>query len=446
MKLRSARKKWLGIIVMGLLVSILLGAGAQAAGWKTTSKGKRYKDDSGSYVTDWQKIGKKWYYFGENGYLKKGWLTRGGRKYYLSKQTGERISGKWFKVGKYYYYAASNGRVQKSKWIGAKYVRNNYRRASGWLTLKGYKYYFDKTTGNKSVGWKTIGKYRYHFNAKGRMDKSKWIKTGGKYYYVQANGRKAVSTWVGKYQVGKNGARTGKTRSSGVVKENGKYYYYNKSYKKISGWITYKGKRYYFSPSSKAAYTGKKTIDGETYYFNANGTMVTGWATIGTGVYYFNDDGTMVKDTTMWIGDKEYTFDAKGLCKNGVLGARIAAYGQKFVGNPYKYGGNSLTAGCDCSGFTCQVMKHFKIVIPRVADDQRKGKDAYGSYTKSVAVKPKLSTLKPGDLIFYGSASYSTHVALYIGNGKIVHARDEASGIVIDKYNYHTPRAARRYW
>ncbi|MDO5540314.1 MAG: NlpC/P60 family protein [Eubacteriales bacterium] len=443
MKRHNTQKKWLGIIVLGLLLSLLMGTAVQA-GWKTTSKGKRYIDDSGSYVTDWQKIGKKWYFFGENGYLKKGWLTYGGKRYYLNKSTGERISGKWFKVGKCYYYAASNGRVQKSKWIGSRYVKKNYQRASGWLNINGYRYYFDKSTGKKTVGWKTIGKYKYHFNSKGHMNKNKWIKTGGKYYYVDGSGKRVVNTWVGKYQVGKDGARTGKIRLSGVVKENGKYYYYNSSYKKETGWKTYKGKKYYFNPASKAAYIGKKTIGGNTYYFNTDGTMATGWVTIGSDIYYFDAEGIMVKGTTITIGGKDYTFKANGVCNNANKGTRIAAYAKKFVGNPYVYGGNSLTKGCDCSGFTMLVMKKFGIVIPRVADDQRRGKDAYGTYTKSVAVKPNTANLKAGDLVFYGNPS--GHVALYIGSGKIVHAKNENEGIVIDKFNYNKPSAARRYW
>lgn len=351
MKQCSLRKKWLGAIAVGLLFVVLMGAAAQAAGWKTTSKGKRYKDDSGSYVTDWQKIGGKWYYFGEKGYLQKGWLNYGESRYYLDSKTGARMSGKWFKVNGNFYYAASNGKLQKNKWIGKRYVKNNYQMAKGLQTIDSQTYYFGTSNGYRTVGWKTIGGYRYYFNSRGVMETDAWIKTGGKYYYVDIDGRKAVNTWIGEYWVDKNGARTQKTPSDG-------------------------------------------------------------------------DENNTVTSPTK--------------------GDQIAAYGKKFVGNPYVYGGNSLTSGCDCSGFTQQVMNHFKIAIPRVADDQRKGKDGYGSYTKSVAVKPNLTELKAGDLVFYGNPSY--HVALYIGDGKIVHAKNEACGIVIDKYNYNKPYAARRYW
>ena len=114
------------------------------------------------------------------------------------------------------------------------------------------------------------------------------------------------------------------------------------------------------------------------------------------------------------------------------LGQRIANYALQFVGNPYVYGGTSLTNGADCSGFTQSVFKHFGISIPRRSIDQSNG-------GKSVPLS--LSSMLPGDIIYY-----SNHVALYIGNGKVVHASTEKTGIKTDVYNYRTPTRVRRYW
>ena len=111
-------------------------------------------------------------------------------------------------------------------------------------------------------------------------------------------------------------------------------------------------------------------------------------------------------------------------------GAAIAQYALQFVGNPYVFGGTSLTNGADCSGFTMSVHKHFGISIPRSSIAQ-------ASSGKQVSV----GAVQPGDIIYYGN-----HVGIYIGGGKIVHASTEATGIKISNYTYRTPVCVRRYW
>ena len=117
------------------------------------------------------------------------------------------------------------------------------------------------------------------------------------------------------------------------------------------------------------------------------------------------------------------------------VGQEIANYAVQFVGNPYVYGGTSLTNGTDCSGFTQSVMANFGIYIARTAADQ-----AYGGTSVSV------SDIQPGDLLFYSDGSGISHVALYIGGGQIVHAATESQGIIISSYNYDSPVCAARYW
>ena len=117
------------------------------------------------------------------------------------------------------------------------------------------------------------------------------------------------------------------------------------------------------------------------------------------------------------------------------VGQEIANYAVQFVGNPYVYGGTSLTNGADCSGFTQSVMANFGIYIARTAADQ-----AYGGTSVSV------SDIQPGDLLFYSDGSGISHVALYIGGGQIVHAATESQGIIISSYNYDSPVCAARYW
>ncbi|HIV17615.1 MAG TPA: C40 family peptidase [Candidatus Alectryocaccobium stercorigallinarum] len=115
---------------------------------------------------------------------------------------------------------------------------------------------------------------------------------------------------------------------------------------------------------------------------------------------------------------------------NSALGAQIVAYAKQFVGNPYVYGGNSLTNGIDCSGFTQQIYGHFGISLPRTSGSQRSAGRAV-SYAEA----------QPGDLI-----CYSGHVAIYIGGGAIVHAANESLGITIG-YNaaYREILSVRRF-
>lgn len=113
---------------------------------------------------------------------------------------------------------------------------------------------------------------------------------------------------------------------------------------------------------------------------------------------------------------------------------KIVNYALKFVGNPYVYGGTSLTNGADCSGFVQSVFRDCGISIPRDSRSQ-----AAGGTTISV------SDVKPGDLLFYSKGGRINHVALYIGNGKVVHASTPKTGIKISSYNYRTPCKAVRY-
>lgn len=112
---------------------------------------------------------------------------------------------------------------------------------------------------------------------------------------------------------------------------------------------------------------------------------------------------------------------------------QIVNYACQFVGNRYVWGGTSLTNGCDCSGFTQSVLKHFGISIPRVSRDQARS-----------GVKVDSSSMRPGDLIFYANRKGTiNHVGMYIGNGQVVNAASTRSGIRIYRWNYRTPVAIR---
>ncbi len=113
--------------------------------------------------------------------------------------------------------------------------------------------------------------------------------------------------------------------------------------------------------------------------------------------------------------------------------AKIVNFALQYVGNPYVWGGVSLTRGADCSGFVQSVMKNFGISLPRVSSSQA----ACGKAVTS-------GQMRPGDLIFYANSRGTVnHVAMYIGNGQVVHAANRRSGIRISTWNYRTPYRIR---
>lgn len=111
------------------------------------------------------------------------------------------------------------------------------------------------------------------------------------------------------------------------------------------------------------------------------------------------------------------------------LGQNVASYACQFVGNPYVYGGTSLTNGADCSGFVMSVYANFGVSLPHSSSGDRSVGTAVDG----------LANAQPGDII-----CYSGHVAIYIGNGQIVHASTAKTGIKISDVNYRTPLGVRR--
>lgn len=132
-------------------------------------------------------------------------------------------------------------------------------------------------------------------------------------------------------------------------------------------------------------------------------------------------------------GNKDNSSSSSNPSYDASTGSAIASFAQKFVGNPYVYGGTSLTNGADCSGFVQSVYSNFGISLPRTSRSQA----GAGS---SVSV----SNVKPGDLIFYASNGTVNHVAIYIGDGKVCHASSPRTGIKISNMYYRTPYCARR--
>ena len=115
---------------------------------------------------------------------------------------------------------------------------------------------------------------------------------------------------------------------------------------------------------------------------------------------------------------------------NGAGGSAVASYASQFIGNPYVYGGSSLTNGTDCSGFVMSVYAQFGVSLPHSSWSQQNCGYSVGT-----------GDMQPGDIVCYGS-----HVGIYVGDGQIVHASNERDGIKVSNANYRSIADVRRIY
>ncbi len=111
----------------------------------------------------------------------------------------------------------------------------------------------------------------------------------------------------------------------------------------------------------------------------------------------------------------------------------LCQYAKEFLGNPYVWGGTSLTKGADCSGYVMSLYKKYGVNLPHSSRAQA-----------NCGTTIKVSEAQPGDLIFYGKGSTINHVAMYIGGGKVIHASSPKTGIRVSNVSYRTPFKAVR--
>lgn len=367
---------------------------------------------------------------------------------------------------------------------GAKYWTDNGKRATGWRTIDGNKYYFGNdgilrtsqwisgtyyvnSKGAMVKGLVDIKKVTYFFSvSNGQLVKGKRLKYKNKIYQTDKNGKIVKSRWINKtYYAGKDGAFI-----KGFAKIKGNlYFFYRDSYKLLTSRmvatksgtyffmkdgravknqrVKYKNKVYGFNSNFKMVKNATLKIGSCIYYFGSDGVMKTGLQKINGKEFYFFSNGAMAVNRTFTVGRYSITTDKKGVIvkKTKVsVGEAIAAYAQKFVGNPYVWGGIDPVKGADCSGFCYAILGHFGFTMPRVADDQLHGPG------KVIQEKDML----PGDQIYWnqkgGSSNYACHVVIYIGNDKICHAANTKKGIIVQSLSEYRKWmqmvGIRRYW
>lgn len=202
-------------------------------------------------------------------------------------------------------------------------------------------------------------------------------------------------------------------------------------------WIEYlQSQGQYVDNTADQTYTDNTYTD-QTY---TDGTYTDETYTDGTYTDQAVTDQTYTEETytDQTYTDDTYVDESTASADTGVSSARqkIVDYALQFVGNPYVWGGTSLTNGADCSGFTQSVMADNGISINRTAGAQSQG-----------GTSVDLSNIQPGDLLFYsGSGDYGIgHVSMYIGNGQVVHASNSTDGIIVSDINYRTPVSAKSY-
>ncbi len=140
------------------------------------------------------------------------------------------------------------------------------------------------------------------------------------------------------------------------------------------------------------------------------------------------DEYGNVIDTDNTVSVEDYESSASSSSGSGA-GSSVVDYATQFVGNPYVWGGTSLTDGADCSGFVQSVYNNFGVSLPRTSYEQQ-----------NAGTEVSYEDAQAGDLICYGG-----HVAIYMGDGKIVHASNARDGIKIsDDATYRTILSVRR--
>ena len=365
--------------------------GEKITGWYTISGHPLYFLSNGQPATEWQQIGRSWYYFDGAGQMQTGMLTiesgytdaiTGTQSYYFDQNgvlltnTEVKWKGKTYTInkwgiasekgtaqpeldglvtqnGKTYYYVDGIRQTGLHYINGKAYIfdRNGVMQKSGWYEAEGDSFYLNDYGAGVVKCWRlgTDGKYRY-LKADGRMAVNEWIVDYGKTYYLGADGKKYTGTRVidGKsYTFDSNGVLITETTGShkpGLQYIDGKAYIFDENGQMLrSGWYTADGSSFYLNDyGAGVVKCWRLGTDGKYRYLKANGRMATNeWVVDYGKTYYVGADGKKYTGTRV-IDGKSYTFDSNGVLITGPgSGSSSSDYAVKYVnGKAYIYDGD----------------------------------------------------------------------------------------------------------
>ena len=189
---------------------------------------------------------------------------------------------------------------------------------------------------------------------------------------------------------------------------------------------------------AEAAAAAQASNDGDydSTQYDEEGNAVSSSESSGSGETQYDEYGNVI-DSENTVDPSEYQSSSESSSSSGSSssssgsgsGSSVVDYATQFVGNPYVWGGTSLTGGADCSGFVQSVYANFGVSLPRTSYEQQ-----------NAGTEVSYADAQPGDLICYGG-----HVAIYMGNGQIVHASNAEDGIKIsNNAAYRTITSVRR--
>ncbi|MBM6827711.1 NlpC/P60 family protein [Mordavella massiliensis] len=352
------------------------------------------------------------------------------------------LSGSWILNATGWWYAYDDG-----SWP-----------SNGIFDINGTKYAFD-TSGYMVTGWYLDQDGWYYFNGSGAM-MTGWQLVGGSWYYLDGANAEHPGLMVsncGKEIGGQkyffNGS--GAMYTGWALLPEG-WYYTNGSGAMVTGWQLIGGTWYYLDGANAEhpglmVSGGWNLINNAWYYMNGSGGMMSEWLLLGNTWYYLGSDGAM-KTGWQQIGGAWYyfytendpnggahgamavstTIDGWEILESGIavqdLAAKINEI-KKYIYVPYRYGGTA-PSGWDCSGFTQWALYYLGgITIPRTTTLQAAG----GTNID----KNHMELWKPGDVLVYQSGSSFTHVALYLGDGMLMHAINSKYGTMIQGVTYY---------
>ncbi|WP_243446932.1 L,D-transpeptidase family protein [Clostridium perfringens] len=299
-----------------------------------------YAESNGvlSNYKGWKKIDDEWYYFNGNGTLKTGWLSLGGKRYYLNDQDGNMVIGALAIEGKQYYFNSNGELIKKTGWLKGEnletggicwyYFDEEGNLQKGFRNIDGVNYYFTENgfmaTGVQNVKQKD-GNYKLMlFSENGKfIDKAGWYEVkdssnDSSWYYINsdytlATGLKEINNKF-YYFDPDSGMMISNKLQEVVMKDGSKkdYYFNNNGVALINneGWQSQKenNKIMWQYLKNEQPVSGLQEINGKTYYFNENTSyMETGVVDTGKGIYLFDDNGAKVNKTG-WIQNKGHWY------------------------------------------------------------------------------------------------------------------------------------------